>query len=331
MAPLDLAPDPRDVPAGATPAAAISGPSAPITLSAALCAVCVGESEPPPELAAAVTAFQQFWDDGLGELTELTVLAHASGHLGDATIDPFVERLREPIRFTAPLPLETEVDEERDATNARLDRLARRPRLRRDYAELVAQIWGLVAPTWQASLVPQARAAQRAWMRRLDDGEDILALFPAHHIVRRQPRFEQMLRTAFTDGRIRITPVHARPHIIALPGLLSVSLQFVQEPEIVARRRTAEDLAGRIRPLADPTRLTILAQLAAHPCGVGELARALHIAQPTASVHLRQLREAGLVTVRRAGSRSIYRAERDALTTLLSELGTRIDEHLAPR
>jgi DNA-binding transcriptional ArsR family regulator len=60
------------------------------------------------------------------------------------------------------------------------------------------------------------------------------------------------------------------------------------------------------RALADPTRRRILELLArgAHP--VKELGARFPLSQPALSQHLRVLREAGLVRVRRDGRRRVY-------------------------
>jgi DNA-binding transcriptional ArsR family regulator len=58
--------------------------------------------------------------------------------------------------------------------------------------------------------------------------------------------------------------------------------------------------------LAEPLRRRILAHLRAGPCSAGALERTLQVNQPTASKHLRVLREAGLVRVRKDAQRRIY-------------------------
>jgi ubiquinone/menaquinone biosynthesis C-methylase UbiE/DNA-binding transcriptional ArsR family regulator len=64
----------------------------------------------------------------------------------------------------------------------------------------------------------------------------------------------------------------------------------------------AEGLVETLKALADPLRLRILAVLGQEELAVGELAEALAISQPRVSHHLRMLREAGLVRVRREGA-----------------------------
>jgi DNA-binding transcriptional ArsR family regulator len=68
--------------------------------------------------------------------------------------------------------------------------------------------------------------------------------------------------------------------------------------------------------IADPTRRAILERVAARPRSVGELAGELPVSQPAVSQHLRVLREAGLVDLRREGARHIYSANADALAEL---------------
>ncbi len=61
-----------------------------------------------------------------------------------------------------------------------------------------------------------------------------------------------------------------------------------------------------LHALADPSRRTVLGILRDHPATAGQLAEALPIARPGVSRHLRVLREAGLVEVRREAQRRIY-------------------------
>jgi DNA-binding transcriptional ArsR family regulator len=68
--------------------------------------------------------------------------------------------------------------------------------------------------------------------------------------------------------------------------------------------------------LADPTRRTVLERLREGPRSVGELARGLPVSRPAVSQHLRVLKEAGLVTERRAGTRRVYSVNGDGLAEL---------------
>jgi DNA-binding transcriptional ArsR family regulator len=74
--------------------------------------------------------------------------------------------------------------------------------------------------------------------------------------------------------------------------------------------------ADGMAALADPTRRAIFERLRAGPRSVGELAEGLPVSRPAVSQHLRVLREAGLVSERREGTRRVYRLEPAALGEL---------------
>jgi DNA-binding transcriptional ArsR family regulator len=61
-----------------------------------------------------------------------------------------------------------------------------------------------------------------------------------------------------------------------------------------------------LEALADPTRRRVLERLSRGPRSVGELAAGLPVSRPAVSQHLRVLREAGLVSDRREGTRRLY-------------------------
>jgi DNA-binding transcriptional ArsR family regulator len=65
--------------------------------------------------------------------------------------------------------------------------------------------------------------------------------------------------------------------------------------------------------LGDPTRRAIFERLRRGPMPVGALAEGLPVSRPAVSQHLRVLKEAGLVTERREGTRRIYGLAPDGL------------------
>jgi DNA-binding transcriptional ArsR family regulator len=68
--------------------------------------------------------------------------------------------------------------------------------------------------------------------------------------------------------------------------------------------------------LGDGTRREIMERLRGGPRPVGELAAGLPVSRPAVSQHLRVLKEAGLVTERRDGTRRIYSVEQQAIADL---------------
>src|SRR3954464_13407824 len=68
--------------------------------------------------------------------------------------------------------------------------------------------------------------------------------------------------------------------------------------------------------LGDPTRRAIFEQLRSGSRSVGEIASELPVSRPAVSQHLRVLKEAGLVTERRNGTRRFYRVDPEGLGEL---------------
>ena len=71
-----------------------------------------------------------------------------------------------------------------------------------------------------------------------------------------------------------------------------------------------------IQALGDPTRRSIFERLRNGPRAVGELARELPVSRPAVSQHLRVLKEAGLVTEQRNGTRRIYGVDAQSVAEL---------------
>jgi DNA-binding transcriptional ArsR family regulator len=65
--------------------------------------------------------------------------------------------------------------------------------------------------------------------------------------------------------------------------------------------------------LADPTRRQIIQSLAGGETAFGDIAEQFEMSRPAVSQHLKVLREAGLVAVRRDAQRRIYRVEASGL------------------
>lgn len=86
----------------------------------------------------------------------------------------------------------------------------------------------------------------------------------------------------------------------------------------------AETVAPALKALADPVRLRLLSEIAAHPGGeacVCDISGPFDLSQPTISHHLRVLREAGLVTSERRATWVYYRVNTGALQELSGLLG----------
>jgi len=68
--------------------------------------------------------------------------------------------------------------------------------------------------------------------------------------------------------------------------------------------------------LGDWTRRQIFESLRAGPRSVGEIAAGVPVSRPAVSQHLRVLKEAGLVSDRKEGTRRLYRVEPQGLAQI---------------
>src|SRR5216683_877658 len=91
--------------------------------------------------------------------------------------------------------------------------------------------------------------------------------------------------------------------------------------------------------LSDPTRRLVFERVLVAPQSVGAIAEGLPVSRPAVSQHLKVLKEAGLISERRRGTRRLYVANPQALGELraaieamwreaLGGMAARIDEEL---
>jgi ArsR family transcriptional regulator len=92
------------------------------------------------------------------------------------------------------------------------------------------------------------------------------------------------------------------------------------------RSEDADELARRLKALADPGRLRLLNAIASRPSGeacVCELTAPIGLSQPTVSHHLKVLHEAGLLARERRGTWIYYRVVTDSLEAITDALSPR--------
>ena len=88
----------------------------------------------------------------------------------------------------------------------------------------------------------------------------------------------------------------------------------------------AQRIAGRLKALADPTRLRLLSHVAAQGCGavcVCDLTEEVGISQPTVSHHMKRLVDAGLLTREQRGKWAHYSVVPEAFAELQAFLDLR--------
>ena len=76
------------------------------------------------------------------------------------------------------------------------------------------------------------------------------------------------------------------------------------------------NLEKAFEALGDPTRLAIFQRIASRPHSVGEVAGHLPVTRPAVSQHLRVLKDAGLVTDIKSGTRRVYEVRPEGIEAL---------------
>lgn len=87
-------------------------------------------------------------------------------------------------------------------------------------------------------------------------------------------------------------------------------------------------VVDRLRAIADPSRVRLLARLKQSPANVTRLTDDLGIAQASVSKHLSVLRAAGLVDVEKIGSQSRYFISDDSVFELCQLVCDGVARHL---
>jgi DNA-binding transcriptional ArsR family regulator len=262
-----------------------------------------------------------FWDDGAEEMcfTEMQVLAHHAGVTCET--DPeVVWRGIERAVDTVPLELVMPSESPDDLVHyvARFRRLKEDPALRRAYLDLLEEVWAPVNDVWQQSL-PVIEEAGRHAVAQYQNGHSLdLLVLPGCDILRE--RMPQIVGSIEQGMPLLFVPClfFGSSMYLEFPDLIVLGTG-VGQGDVVARART-ESVARRLKAVADPTRLAILHSLATASSTVGELAVLFRIAQPTVSMHVKVLRESGLVSSERVGGRLRLQADAGAVESLLEDL-----------
>ena len=255
-----------------------------------------------PHLAGRIA---RLWPDDLtlscGGYLELMVLAHQGGVLFSDEPSDLLGNLDHLARHSVhPTELGSETDDDLRVIQERLRLLRESDTQRREYVATMTELWDAVGPLWEnegrahveRSVARRRRLVEagRPWLEVV--GDDF-----ALHLEEVQRTVEAMKPT----DKLAVVPAYFT-HLglmVDLPGTFLLGVRISpMDP-----RAATEDLARRLKAIADPTRLAIVAHLARTPCTVSDLTDRFDVAQPTMSNHVKLLRQAGLVTNRSEGGR----------------------------
>jgi DNA-binding transcriptional ArsR family regulator len=264
----------------------------------------------------------RLWNDSLPGCPELLLVADQADCVRDHDATRLLAWLTTAGTGTpvSGYELLTEPAVDRPAIRARVRRLKEEVETRRRYRDLVAEVWRLASPVWASRGRRLAEEACAQWISRLDGGASIEDLMPPRHPLTLADRL------GFEDIFIERDEFALSPVYFCLSGGQVVDLTLYVQVGVpasdllpVRKARDAAFVANRLRVLAEPTRVRILIQLLSAPAGVMDVARVLHMSQPTVSGHLKVLRDAGLVQPRRAAGRTVFISSRKRIERLLED------------
>lgn len=198
-------------------------------------------------------------------------------------------------------------------------------------AAILGELWASLRPIWEERGLATALEAAQEVNAALSEHGDVLRALPPHHFA----QFENLsgsLRDSFAKGRLAIVPLaFAEGGGFHLTGERVTALGFGLHGERVHRaiERRVADAAVSAKALADPTRLMLLSLINRYrtmSMTVGDLANQLGVTQPTVSGHLKLLREAGLITTEKKGTKSFPQPVRGAVKKVLDSLSETLIE-----
>jgi DNA-binding transcriptional ArsR family regulator len=262
-----------------------------------------------------------FWADEQTETcyTEMLVLAHHGGALRETSAAALFAAIAQAVP-TVPTDLElaSESPEDRAIFLQRLRLLKASPDLVRSYLALLAEVWALADALWQSSRARIEESGRRA-LRQIE-GAGTINPDRAGECATFQAMLPSINARVDSGHSLVVVPClfFGNSLYLEFPDLILIGTG-VDHDDLAARART-EPLARRLKTLADPTRLALLHYLAVTPSSVGQLATSFGLAQPTVSMHVKSLREAGLVRSVRHEGRLQLSAEPEAVDALVDEL-----------
>ena len=151
------------------------------------------------------------------------------------------------------------------------------------------------------------------------DGAPPLSWLPRQNPLARPGPLLDRARSNTYDVVFWVEPLGAFDLIALLPNALLVTFGVPGEA-LESFRRRAEELSGKLKAIADPTRLTILRIVRQLEVDNTDIAEYMELSHPTISVHAKTLREAGLIQSRREGRRLLHKIDPKAVRRLMREL-----------
>jgi DNA-binding transcriptional ArsR family regulator len=262
---------------------------------------------------------------------ELSALAFGGGLLFGLDNGTFVSRLGE-LCLDAPedLAFAAEAPADRTRLHRRLYLLRNDERVRDNYVEVVAEVWDALRGIWESegraavdSTVTEVVLSLRGQLDPAELAMKYLERNACTNISRDD--MTRLIEGLGDGGELVFVPAFftAKGLVADLPGLLIIGMPA--KPVAVAARARTESLARRLKAIADPTRLAILDALMQRDMSITEVTNLFGLAQPTVSNHVKQLRDAGVVTSSSDGKRRQLTVRREVVSEIITALNEIFD------
>ena len=276
--------------------------------------------------------FMRFWGDaGLGEVDgapyrECGDILVAGWHTGTlfGEVEPFLDAAERALTTGFPVPpLRSEPDAVVEMVRTRVQWLRDHPNQRAAYFDILRQLARPIQVEWRKAGRAAADAAARDLNARLRTEGDIRALVPGNNFLHKEA-FREDIESARLRGELIVVPLGLAgggQFYWAFPGMVLIGAGVDSAEREARRRERSERAANALKVLSDPTRVAILYELLRgrthNPSTVTELASQFGLSQPTVSVHVKMLREAGLAQPERDGNQVFYRADEAIITSYI--------------
>jgi DNA-binding transcriptional ArsR family regulator len=268
------------------------------------------------------TRVREFWGDGSQEscFAEMQILAHHSGAFCETNAEAFWSAIGRAVP-TVPLDLDlpSESWEDLEVYRERFRRLQNSPELLAAYLQLLKDVWAPVDDMWHQAL-PLIEEAGQQVVAQYERSQTLEPLIPTgcDILAERLPSIVSDVEAGRTELLFAPCLFFGTSMYLEFPGLVIIGTGVAMS-DVSARAKT-ESVARRMKAVADPTRLALLHSLASSPSTIGDLAVLFRLAQPTVSMHIKVLRENGLVRAERQGGRLRLSADASAMESLLADL-----------
>ncbi|MGE3073145.1 MAG: ArsR/SmtB family transcription factor [Dehalococcoidia bacterium] len=260
------------------------------------------------------------------ECGELLVAGWHTKQLLASSPEMFLDGLEATLADNIAVPaLASEPPEVVDLIRRRLDFLATHPQERATYVSLTRKFYDLMRRPWEHGGRAAAERAAEDIRAAARLGTDLRAVLAGNGFVHKD-EFQEQLAAARSAQQLVVVPLGLAGggnFFWSFPDLVVVG-SGTESADLEARRRErAERVASKLKVLSDPTRVAILFELLRpvwHSATVTELASQFGLSQPTVSVHVKMLREAGLARPERDGNQVQYTSNNETIQAYIAEV-----------